>query len=349
MAGSVSNGLVSNPGVASQFGNFHRFRAGLDVSALVCEVDANANLWLADTGRQERIAVQRETNAIFLRVADLRRSGGRDSRDVQECRTASEAARFPRVMRFLQEFARTRRAELQRAMIVRLKPHGRVYPHIDTGAYYRRRDRYHLVLVSSIGSEMTSGTERIVAREGELWWFNNKLPHTSANHSPHWRTHVIFDLLPVRLEVRWPIADAGRMAPAAGRRPEVNSARYAAGFHPLTDAFQNRQGESQMSDQHPTNGNPTPPPDNGNGTPNDGHGGVAKDNGNGLVTNRSGGLDHHYSFAISDGSFSLSIVLDFKKGKSEPKDNGNGDPLGHGHSNGHGDGDKGDNGNGSGA
>src|SRR2546423_13522114 len=115
--------------------NFRRILAGIDISTLVSELGENYGLWLANTDRQNSIAVQRETNAIFLRVADLRGFPTQNSRDIQGCVTAREAGRFPRLMNFLCRFARARRSELQRAMIVRLKPGGRVYSHTDAGAY----------------------------------------------------------------------------------------------------------------------------------------------------------------------------------------------------------------------
>jgi len=81
-------------------------------------------------------------------------------------------------------------------MYVRLAPQKQVYRHIDTGAYYRVRDRYHFVLRSDGGSPLTSGDERCVLHEGQLWWFDNKLPHEAFNPGDTWRIHLIFDLLP---------------------------------------------------------------------------------------------------------------------------------------------------------
>jgi aspartyl/asparaginyl beta-hydroxylase (cupin superfamily) len=67
---------------------------------------------------------------------------------------------------------------------------------VDGGDYYRIRDRYHLVLVSAIGSPMACGDEEAVMREGELWWFDNKKPHEAFNRSDEGRIHLIFDLDP---------------------------------------------------------------------------------------------------------------------------------------------------------
>ena len=73
---------------------------------------------------------------------------------------------------------------------------GRVLSHVDRGAYYACRDRYHLVIHSPGGSEMKAGGESAVFQPGELWCFNDKAVHEAFNHSNDWRIHLIFDLQP---------------------------------------------------------------------------------------------------------------------------------------------------------
>jgi hypothetical protein len=190
--------MKSASGLSQRLRSFRRVSFGIDVWPFVVEIAANDQLWLQNTWRQDRIAVHRETHTIFLRGVDLRSAHGLDINEVQECFTTREAANFPALMAFLGQFAEQNEASLQRAMIVRLNPGGRVYPHVDHGTYYKVRDRYHLVLVSPGGSELTSGGERVVLGEGELWWFDNKRVHSARNLSADWRVHAIFDLLSLR-------------------------------------------------------------------------------------------------------------------------------------------------------
>jgi outer membrane protein assembly factor BamB/orotate phosphoribosyltransferase len=170
--------------------------SSVELSEIGAEIERNKGLWLANTHRQSSISVQRETNNISLRGADLNRNPGCKINDVHECITSANAAVFPTLMHFLEQFAMDQRASLQRAMIVRLQPRGMVYPHIEKGHYYEKRDRYHLVIASKEGSWLCSGGEAVVMKEGELWWFDNKSTHESRNDSDEWRVHVIFDLLP---------------------------------------------------------------------------------------------------------------------------------------------------------
>ena len=176
-----------------QLRNFRRFQADVDTRPFLEEIAAHEQLWLFNTARQDTIPVQRETHTIFLRVAAV---SACDINDEQHSLTTRQAAQFPLLMKFLRSFARRRKARLERAMIVRLQPNGQVYAHIDFGTYYALRDRFHLVLASAGGNKFTCGGETTTLQPGELWWFNNKLRHSTANNSSEWRVHAIFDLLP---------------------------------------------------------------------------------------------------------------------------------------------------------
>ena len=173
---------------------FRLIRSGIDVAGLLEEVRSQEEAWLIDTGRQNKIRVQRDTNTIFLRTAVHRPD--LPINENQESRLTSVSKRFPKALVFMTEFAREMNCHLSRATVVRLKPHSRVFRHIDEGSYYFLRERFHLVLQSATGSVLMSGGEEVRMQEGELWWFDNKQFHESRNDSDEWRIHYIFDLLP---------------------------------------------------------------------------------------------------------------------------------------------------------
>lgn len=175
--------------------NFRLIESGVPTGPFLDEIESVREAWSSSTGRQDKIAVQREAKAIPLR--GLRKSviGDRKRRDVHESRWTNTSAPYKHARNFLTAFARSQGAQLGRAKLVMLPAGRRVYPHIDRGDYYRVRDRYHLVLKSTAGSWLRAGDEEVTMREGELWWFDNKAVHEAWNHGDQDRLHMIFDML----------------------------------------------------------------------------------------------------------------------------------------------------------
>ena len=143
---------------------FKLIRSGIDVAALLEEVQSQPQAWLIDTGRQARIRAQRDTNTIFLRGAVPR--SDLHINENQESRLTSASRLFPKALAFMTEFAEEMGCHLSRATIVRLKPKSQVFRHIDEGSYYFLRDRFHLVVKSSTGSVLMSGGELVCMQEG---------------------------------------------------------------------------------------------------------------------------------------------------------------------------------------
>lgn len=176
--------------------HFRLIRADIDPRPFLAEIASMDDAWAAATGRQDKIDVQREALSIPLRGLRQSAVGARKRRDVHESRWTTGSAHYPLACRFLQEVAAAERSLLGRAKIVCLPAGRRVYPHIDRGAYYRVRNRYHLVLRSTAGSWLRAGDEDVRMREGELWWFDNQQVHEARNDGDQDRIHLIFDLLP---------------------------------------------------------------------------------------------------------------------------------------------------------
>ncbi|MCY4585401.1 MAG: aspartyl/asparaginyl beta-hydroxylase domain-containing protein [Bryobacterales bacterium] len=184
---------TSNP----KSSRFMRIAQGIDVRPFLSELAAAPEMWLADTSRQRKVRCQRDTQNIFLRVAKKPLPpGARNANNVHASRVTRSASRFPQALEYCQRIADLQGGELGRATLVALQPQGCVRPHVDAGAYYRIRDRYHLVLKSPSGSPLTASGETVVMREGELWAFDNKAKHDARNPSDETRVHLIFDVLP---------------------------------------------------------------------------------------------------------------------------------------------------------
>lgn len=176
--------------------NFRLMSSDCDIEVLRAEIVAQPEMWQVNTTRQNTLTVQRETESVFLRAARRAENSAIALEDTHDSGPTQHAKRYPRTLEWVMEFARKRNGQLGRVILARLKPHGHVYRHFDRGEYYRVRDRYHLVISSAAGSLMRCADDEVVMREGELWWFDNKKPHESFNHSEEGRIHLIFDVLP---------------------------------------------------------------------------------------------------------------------------------------------------------
>jgi hypothetical protein len=180
--------------------HFRLMRASIDPKPFLDEIAGIDDAWAEATGRQDKIAVQREALAIPLRGLRKSAIAGRKRRDVHESRWTSGSVRYPLARAFLETFAAEERSLLGRAKIVCLPAGRRVYPHVDRGEYYRLRGRFHFVLRSTAGSWLKAGDEEVRMAEGELWWFDNKALHEAFNDGMEDRIHMIFDLLPEALQ-----------------------------------------------------------------------------------------------------------------------------------------------------
>ena len=188
---------VAKSEVADRFVHFTRLTEHVNITPLLEELDAAPEMWIADTSRQRKVRCQRHTRNIFLRAPKKPLPpGATNANDVHESRVAPAARRFPSALALCERIAEEFEATLGRATLVALLPKSRVFPHVDAGAYYRVRDRLHLVLKSSQGSPLSAGDETVVMHPGELWAFNNKARHWANNPSLQTRVHLIFDLLP---------------------------------------------------------------------------------------------------------------------------------------------------------
>ena len=177
--------------------HFTRIAGHVDTIPLLAELDAAPEMWLVDTSRQRKVRCQRHTRNIFLRAPRKPLPpGARNANDVHDSRIAPAAGKFPRALAYCESVAEALGGTLGRATLVALLPHSRVLPHVDAGAYYRIRDRFHLVLRSPGGSPLSAGGETVVMRPGELWAFDNKARHWADNPSGEPRVHLIFDMLP---------------------------------------------------------------------------------------------------------------------------------------------------------
>ena len=169
--------------------NIYKFPFQIDVSGIYQEVLNNPNCWNFDRS-SETLEVQQHTKTIPLRSGKRRRAVR--LWDSHEYFDTILVPYFPMSMGFVSWFEEKYGGECGRIAIVKLPSEKKVYPHIDYGDYYRKRDRFHLVLNGMY--EYNVGNEREIFSAGDLFWFESQKTHHTRNMSDVDRLVLIFDM-----------------------------------------------------------------------------------------------------------------------------------------------------------
>jgi hypothetical protein len=165
----------------------------IDVAALAEAVRTHAARFADFDFRQKAPgSAHPDTATIYLRMPPvLSRWTMFESLDVVDC-PMMQAPEFRTAIAAVACLAGGRPA---RAMIVALKPGGRIAPHVDEGAYAAATQRFHLPIATNPGAWLESGGEIVHLPEGTLWWFDKHALHRGANDGAEDRIHLIVDTL----------------------------------------------------------------------------------------------------------------------------------------------------------
>lgn len=96
--------------------------------------------------------------------------------------------------------------DLGRIMLVKLRAHGHVTEHSDTGPYADAFERFHVVVSTNRGCGYQCGGEVCGDMQaGDAFWFDHHLPHSSHNYGSSDRIHLIVDALDSRAKhgINW--------------------------------------------------------------------------------------------------------------------------------------------------
>lgn len=180
--------------------NFYRLAQGVDVQPLMHAVARQPWLWNQNTFRTTFPNTPHvDVDDIWLRFSDVSKCDtttnviGDDRPVWHDAAPALPQAKqlVLNVMRAVDGYA------LDRLLITRLAPGGRILPHADKeGDYVNATDRarYHVVLQGLPGSSYTCGDETIDMLTGEIYWFNPHLVHSIFNGSHADRVHLLVDV-----------------------------------------------------------------------------------------------------------------------------------------------------------
>ena len=183
-----------------------KLKDNINVLPMLKEVAMQWKDFELETGRQDTIECQRMTQSINLRKAKLETAVNL-KRHINDTHTTEDTElypRYPKVKEFMDWFESTYGGEIYRIAIVHLPEGGVVDAHIDEGAYYADKDRFHLVLsgyYENVAAMPPKPESTFIEDEielysaGDLWWFDNKQMHHVENKSKLPRVAIIFDVL----------------------------------------------------------------------------------------------------------------------------------------------------------
>jgi len=181
--------------------NFHKIASGVDVIPLLHAVQRQPELWNANRFRTTFPNTPHvDVDDIILRFSDTEKcpTTGHVIGDENLVWHPSAAKLLPYAKPIILDLMRRIEAyALDRLLITRLRPGGRILPHADKeGEYVQHSDRarYHVVLQGLPGSLYTTGNETVCMQTGDVWWFHPHEIHSVQNNSSDDRIHLLVDV-----------------------------------------------------------------------------------------------------------------------------------------------------------
>ena len=173
-----------------RIGGIKRIRH-FDVAEAVAAIEADPSLWTDNTFRQTAgRTAHRDTEAIYLHAPE--HIGGTALVDIVP--TVDHRGMALPALRRLVNQVNAGGYRLARAMVINLKPGGRIVEHTDGGDFADATERFHVVLKTNPWAWLSVEGERTHLRAGHLYWFDKHRSHEGANEGPTPRWHLIVDV-----------------------------------------------------------------------------------------------------------------------------------------------------------
>lgn len=179
---------------------FHRIAQNIDVLPLLHSIQRKPFLWNQNRFRTTFPNTPHvDVDDIMLRFSDTEKCTTTDNVIGDEFPVFHMAwFHLPEVKPIILDLMRwTKAYQLDRVLISRVRPGGRILPHADNDGSYVNTDdraRYHVVLQGLPGSLYTTGNETVQMLTGEVWWFNAHEIHHIENNSADDRIHLLVDV-----------------------------------------------------------------------------------------------------------------------------------------------------------
>lgn len=170
----------------------HIFKVGeLNPTPLLVELAQASHLWNANPQRtQIKDGPFEGTADIWVRYADLTQPFALD--EPHESVWYPGADELPATVQAVRQlFDGVGGKELGGILITAIPAGRRVNPHVDPGWHAKHYDKYAIQLLAHPDSAFCFEDGRFQSLPGDVYWFNNQVPHWVENDTPETRVTVI--------------------------------------------------------------------------------------------------------------------------------------------------------------
>jgi quercetin dioxygenase-like cupin family protein len=180
--------------------NFLQIASGVETSKILLGVHINSHLWDQNLLRtHHENTPHSQVSDIWVRFNDITKYNNEE--EAREVLDEHESINYPAFTEIpalrsvvFGLMAAVEGERLGRVLITKVRPGGRIDPHVDSGNHAAYYDRFHIVLQSGPGCLFRAGQETVHMRPGEVWWFDNQQEHEVVNNSSVDRIHIIVDI-----------------------------------------------------------------------------------------------------------------------------------------------------------
>jgi hypothetical protein len=165
--------------------------ATLDIGALTDAVKDHRDRFGDETWRQDAPATPHpDTETLYLRMPPVI-----TPRAVFESLIVLDRPLYAGAFReAVEEIAGIAGKNPARAMVINLKPGGKITRHRDEGAYAEATERYHLPVITNPDAWLEVGDQRMHMEAGTFYRFAKHVEHEGANQGETDRIHLVVDL-----------------------------------------------------------------------------------------------------------------------------------------------------------
>jgi hypothetical protein len=172
---------------------FNKIYSGIDTSLAEKELQDNDNMFGEFNARKDAGLVHAQMDDIWLRYGDIRevmKSG--DFAKLSNEHDSIWLKDLPHCKRICFDvMAMVDGERLGGVLITRLPAGGEILPHTDSGWHAEYYDKYYVPIKNERGAKFCFESGEIEPQKGDVWAFDNSLPHWVKNESNEDRIAMI--------------------------------------------------------------------------------------------------------------------------------------------------------------